>query len=101
VLDFKKRGTHLDTQGFDFVGPCHGTSVVVGQDSDRPVFQFRIEYPFTGNVEIIAVYQGKDGHISDLLDHITDNISDFKDHVFCGYSVHNLIHISLPNGSEG
>jgi hypothetical protein len=49
--------------GFGFVGAGHSASVVIGQDDDRPVFQFRVKDPFAGNVKIIAVHQGKNRHI--------------------------------------
>ena len=101
VLDFEKRCTHLDAQGFGFVGAGHGTSVIVGQDNDRPILQLRVEDPLAGNVKVVTVYQGKDGHILNLMDHIGDNTPDLKCHVQGVYFVHNLIHIPFPDGGEG
>ena len=59
LLDLKNRGPHRDSQRLRFVGPRDDAAVVVGKHHHRPVFQFRAENTFTGNVEVVAVGERK------------------------------------------
>lgn len=57
VLEFKIRIAHLDAKSFYFIRPGDHTPVIVRKNDNWLVFELGSKQPFTGGVEIIAVYQ--------------------------------------------
>lgn len=52
---------HLDAQPLGLVGAGDDAAVVVGERHHRLPLKLGVEHPFAGDVEVVAVDQGKDG----------------------------------------
>jgi hypothetical protein len=51
------RVAHAHPQGLGLVRSGNGAAVVVAQNDHRPMLEVRPEYPFTTDVEIVAIHQ--------------------------------------------
>ena len=52
--------THLDAQGLGLVGAGDDAAVVVGEHHHRLALKLWVEHPFAGDIEVVAVDQGKE-----------------------------------------
>jgi len=59
VSNLKDRDPHPNTERFGFVGSSHDTTIIVGEDHDRFVSKLRLEDPFTRDIEVVAINEGK------------------------------------------
>jgi len=64
--------THLDTQRLGFVGSGDDAAIVIGEHHYRLSLKLRLENPFTGDIEVVAVNQGKEGWHSEGLERMDD-----------------------------
>lgn len=55
------RGAHRDVERLEFVGTAYAAAVIVRHHGDGTVLQRRIERPFAGNEEIVAVDESEHG----------------------------------------
>lgn len=62
VFYFKEWGAHGDAEGFGFVGAGDDAAIVIGEDDDGMVLQVRVEEPFAGYEEVVAVYESEEWH---------------------------------------
>ena len=50
---------HLYAEGLCLVGPGNDASIVVREHDHGFAFKSRVEDPLAGDIEVVAVYQGK------------------------------------------
>ncbi len=57
ILHLEPGRPHLHAECHDLVAAGHSTASVIGQDDDRHAFEFRVEHPLAGDIEVVAVDQ--------------------------------------------
>ena len=66
---------HADSNIFGLIGTGNYTAVIIGKHHHRFVRQIRPEETFTGNIEIVAVYESECFFTIKLLHHFSQGIS--------------------------
>lgn len=54
---------HLHAKGFDFIAPCHRTTVVVRQHHHRHVGQPGIKGALATHIEVVHIHQAEQGRV--------------------------------------
>jgi hypothetical protein len=57
--DFIFWDPHTDPQRFGFIGTSDDAAIIIGEDNDGFAIESWLKDPFTRDVEIVAVHQGK------------------------------------------
>ena len=62
IIQLEPRPAHGNTQRLDFGTSRHDTAVIVGENNNRDMKQFRVKQLFATCVKVIAIDQGKNTH---------------------------------------